>query len=122
MASDNESVDLSRFLDEEVIPVVFERLDTVFPDFNWQRKATGWEATTWPGDFPMPVEHRNPERLVVYKNRPYWIKVHGHTGVRLIDLINGGSKPSGKEWPEAIRKLARAAGVDTAPIDRASPE
>jgi putative DNA primase/helicase len=48
---------------------------------------------------------------MVYRDRPWWIKVHGHEGMRLLDLVNGGRKPRGEEFPEAVRQLCRLAGV-----------
>lgn len=105
-------VDLGEFLDREVYPALFNRLDTAFPEFGWKRRAGGgWTATTWPGDFPFTVQHENPDRLMVYANRPWWIKVHGHEGVRFLDLVNHGRRPSGPEFVEAVRKLADLAGV-----------
>jgi DNA primase len=48
---------------------------------------------------------------MVYPDRPYWIKVHGHSGVRFLDLVNGGRKPVGSEFVEAVRRLCELAGV-----------
>jgi hypothetical protein len=31
--------------EDEVLPVLTERLDTAFPEFGWRRDANGWVAT-----------------------------------------------------------------------------
>jgi DNA primase len=103
--------DLGSFLDEEVYPALFERLDAAFPEFHWVQKGGHWVATSWPPDFPYPVGDRHPDRLMVYPDRPWWIKVHGHSGVRFLDYVNGGRKPEGPEFIEAVRTLATLAGV-----------
>jgi DNA primase len=104
--------DRGDFLDREVYPALFARLDSAFPEFEWKRRgATAWEATVWPAGFPYPVEHKTPDRLMVYADRPWWIKVHGHTGVRFLDYVNGGTRPVGPAFPDAVRKLAKLAGV-----------
>jgi replicative DNA helicase len=111
-------VDLQDYLDREVYPALFARLDSAFPEFSWRRRGGNWTASTWPSAFPYAVERENPDRLVVYSDRPHWIKLHGHGGVRLLDYVNGGRKPEGDEFLQAVRKLAELAGVDTSPLDR----
>lgn len=103
--------DLGDLLVLEVYPSLFERLDAAFPEFGWKRKGGAWEATQWPASFPFSVGHENPDRLMVYPDRPWWVKVHGHGGVRFLDYVNGGTKPVGPDFPEAVRKLADLAGV-----------
>ncbi len=103
--------DLGAYLDEEVYPALYERLDAAFPEFGWRRRGHGWTASVWPPAFPYPVEHKSPDRLMVYENRPYWIKLHGHEGVRLLDYVNGGHRPQGPEFVEAVRQLCELAGV-----------
>jgi DNA primase len=104
-------VDLGNYLDTTVYPALFLRLDSAFPEFNWKKHGDAWEATTWPPDFPEPANDKRGDRLMVYPDRPWWIKVHGHSGVRFLDYVNGGRKPIGPEFPEGVRKLCQAAGV-----------
>jgi DNA primase len=113
--------DLDNILTQQVYPALFERLDTAFPEFGFERHGDHWVATKWPPSFPYSVEHRHPDRLVVYRDRPYWIKVHGHSGVRLLDLVNGGRKPVGAEFLIAARKLFELAGVPF-PVRQLTPE
>lgn len=102
--------DLGGFLDS-VYPALFERLDAAFPELGFTRKGNAWTATRWPADFPAEAGDKRPERLMVYADRPWWIKVHGHQGVRLLDLTAGGRKPTGPDFVAAVRKLAELAGV-----------
>jgi hypothetical protein len=48
---------------------------------------------------------------MVYRDRPWWIKVHGLAGIRFLDLVNAGRKPSGRDFPETVRDLCVRAGV-----------
>jgi RecA-family ATPase len=112
------TTDLGRWLDDEVTPALFERLDHAFPEFGWRKQGANWIATKWPGDFPIAAQHQSPDRLMVYANRPYWVKCHGHAGVRFLDLVHGGVKPRGEDFIRALGDLCARAGVDPAPLER----
>jgi len=103
--------DLGDLLNHEVYPALFACLDTAFPEFGWRRTGNHWVATTWPANFPDPANERKPSRLMVYQDRPYWIKVHGHLGVRFLDYVNGGQNPTGPDFPQAVRSLCEKCGV-----------
>src|SRR5260370_36135008 len=103
--------DLDAYLNRTVYPVLFECLDSAFPEFGWDRRDNHWIATKWPVNFPYTVEDKRPDRLMVYANRPYWIKVHGHEGVRFMDLVNHGQRPKGPDFLNAVRRLCELAGV-----------
>lgn len=106
-----EGDDLSHLLDEQVYPALFKRLDSAFPEFGFEDRGGKWIASNWPAHFPEPANDKRPDRLVVYADRPWWIKVHGHDGVRLLDYVNHGRKPTGPDFVAAVRKLAELAGV-----------
>lgn len=111
MKRERYSEDLGAYLDEVVYPALFDRLPPAFPSFGWRKSGSAWVATNWPADFPEPAEDPRPDRLMVYPDRPYWVKVHGHAGVRFLDLVNGGRKPTGPEFLSAVRSLCDLAGV-----------
>jgi len=111
MKRERYSEDLNLFLDEVIYPALFDRLPSAFPFFGWRKSGSAWVATSWPADFPEPVEDPRPDRLMVYPDRPHWVKVHGHAGVRFLDLVNGGRKPTGPEFLPAVRSLCDLAGV-----------
>jgi len=108
------SVDLVRFMDEEVYPVLYSRLDSAFPEFGWRKGTNRWTATSWPSGFPFQVENERPDRLMVYEDNPARIVVHGHYGeeVHLLAYVSGGSFPRGKDFVDRSRELAEKAGVD----------
>lgn len=103
--------DLGRFLDDAVYPGLYLRLETALPEYGWTERGRAKVATRWPADFPLTVEHQNPDRLQVYADGPWGIKVHGHGVVRFLDLVNRGKKPTGPDFLAAVRKLADLAGV-----------
>jgi Toprim domain/DNA primase catalytic core, N-terminal domain len=105
-------INLDDFLDDTLYPALFERLNTAFPEFGFVRRGDSWVATIFPGNFPYPVEHKNPDRLVVYRNSPHWIKIHGHSGLRWLDYVNGGHRPLGAAFLNGVKKLCALAGVD----------
>jgi DNA primase catalytic core len=100
--------DLSTFLDREVYPSLFDSLDTAFPEFGWKRnRSGGWTATT--RETTKQVVNARPDRVVC--NQPVGFYAHGGSAVRWLDYVNGGSHPRGSEFPEAVRTLAKHAGI-----------
>lgn len=104
------------FYEEQVLPEVFSRLDTVFPEFGWRRKGRGWEATNAEETRRLPGSPR-PDRVVC--NRPGGFLVHGGDAVSWLAYLNGGTAtPKGADFVEAVKDLARRAGVDCSPLER----
>lgn len=110
IANDTPS-ELDVLLAEKAYPSLFNRLDRALPEFDWQRHGDAWQAQRWPTDFPCVVQDERPDRLMVYPDRPWWIKVHGHAGVRFLDYVNGGRRPTGADFFDAVRKVCDLAGV-----------
>src|SRR5450759_1029970 len=50
------------FLENEVLPALFERLDAAFPEFGWKRTSRGWTATD--RDFTKTLTGARPGRVV----------------------------------------------------------
>jgi len=105
--------DIDPYLNEVVYPALWDRLDSAFPEFGWKRHGDNWIATSWPGGFPYSVGHEVPSRLYVWRQAPYVITIQGHPGdgVRLLNYVNRGTKPTGLEFIEAVRTLCQKAGV-----------
>jgi hypothetical protein len=120
----NGPPDISQYLDTTVYPALFAKLDVAFPQLKWTKRGDGaWEATCWPDDFPYRVDHPRPDRLMVYPDARHWIKIHGHGGLRFLDLVNGGTKPTGEAFKTAVKKLCDLAGVPCPLEERtSSPE
>ena len=108
------------FYERELSPVVFERLDEVFPEFGFVRDARGWRATN--DEATRRVFAARAERVVCH--RPGGFLVFGAQPVRWLALIAGEQRPTGRAFVEAVRELARRTGIDTTPIDtpRVVPE
>jgi DNA primase catalytic core len=111
--------DLGDFLDREVYPALFDRLDGTFREYGFRRRGNRWEATA-EATRALPGSPR-PERVCCYADRSWGLVIHGGDFVRFLDLVNGGTKPTGADFPEAVRKLADLAGV-TMPERQASHE
>lgn len=99
---------LSTFLDEEVLPALFERLDAAFPEFGWQRRPQGhWQATN--RDFTKSTLGARESRVVA--SYPFGFKIHGGDFRTWTSYLNGGTTPHGSEFPQVVRQLAERAGV-----------
>lgn len=103
------------FYEEQVLPEVFSRLDAVFPELGLKRKDRGWEATN-----KETTKARFGARAArVVCNRPGGFLVHGGDAVSWLAYLKGGtSAPKGADFVEAVKDLARAAGVDCSPLER----
>lgn len=103
------------FYEEQVLPEVFSRLDAVFPELGLKRKGKGWEATN-----KETTKARFGARAArVVCNRPGGFLVHGGDAVSWLAYLRGGtSTPKGADFVEAVKDLARAAGVDCSPLER----
>ena len=96
---------------DRVYRQLFPRLGAVFPRFGWTLRGGNWVATKWPGRFEPYVRDKRPNRLVVYADRPWTVKVHGHKGVAIIRLVSKAKRLSGDVLLKAIRKLCERAGI-----------
>jgi len=102
-----------------VLPELFERLDTAFPEFGWRRDARGWIATN--DEFTHRVLGVRAERVVAHAPVPRGFLVHGGDATLWTAYVAGGAVPRGDSFVRAVVDLARRAGVDTAPLERPVP-
>jgi Toprim-like len=108
------------FYAEAVRPVLFERLDRVFPEFGWRRDARGWVATN---------EQHTHARFGVRAERvvahgpvpPTGFYIHGEGPVLWTQYVNAGVVPTGADFVRVVKEIAERAGVDAAPLERAQP-
>ena len=67
----------SDFLDQQVLPKLYDHLDTAFPEMGWKLKATAWVASNeqW------SRQHHNcrPDRLYCYADSKHCYVVQGDT-------------------------------------------
>ena len=107
MKRSRSSVSPVDFYEREVLPALFASLDRAFPEFGWRRDRQGWTATK-------KVESVRADRVVCHK--PFGFYVHGGEATTWLSYVHG-SKPQGRDFVEAVRKLAGLAGVDPSPLD-----
>lgn len=102
--------------EREIVPAVFERPDAVMPEAGWKRVARGWQATN--REFTKGRFGVRPDRVMVYADAPFGIQIHGRGFVTWVSFIAGQSKPAGQAFVDAVKELARRAGVDASCLDR----
>ena len=115
----NGALDVEEFLQRQVYPALFGHLDTAFPEFGFRQHGTHWIATE-EATRDLPGSPR-PDRVYCYEDRPWGLLIQGGGFVRFIDLMNGGTKPTGRNFIEVIDKLAELAGISV-PNREISPQ
>jgi DNA primase len=111
----NERPSPVAFFEQQVAPVVFERLDELFPEFGFTRDQHGWRATN--SETTRAFFGARAERVVCHQSGGFFI--HGQGPVAWLSHLESGAMPRGRDYVDAVRRLAHAAGVDTSPLDRA---
>ena len=106
---------LVALLEEEVLPRLFERLDTAFPEFGWEPTQEGWVATS--REATKRLLDARPERVIC--NRPFGYYAHGGESRSWLAHVNGGQAPRGEAFVAAVTRLCELAGVP-APGDKIS--
>lgn len=97
-----------RRFSEEVLPEVFARLDTVFPEFGWVRRHNGWVATN--DRFSHERLNVRCDRVICNNERGYYI--HGsRQSEHWLAYLNGGVFPSGDAWLRTASELASRVGL-----------
>lgn len=105
------------FFEEQVAPVVFERLDELFPEFGFTRDQHGWRATN--NETTRAFFGARADRVVCHQIGGFY--VHGQGPVPWLSHIESGAMPRGRDYVDAVRRLAQAAGIDTtAPVTNPS--
>ncbi len=99
---------LKELLEGEILPALFERLDRAFPEFGWKaNQRGGWTASN--REFTKKEFGARPDRVVC--NKPFGFLVHGGEPLSWLAYVNSSVPPQGAQFPEAIRELAKRAGV-----------
>jgi protein gp37/site-specific DNA-adenine methylase len=101
---------LNVFMEDQVYPTLYAKLDEFFPEFGFTRKGDKWEATLWPADFPIAVEDPRPERIQAYPNTPAIFHVHGRRSMPWTEYVNKG-RPLTGVYEIACEFLAKKVGV-----------
>lgn len=101
------------FYESTIKPAVFEQLDSVFPEFGWQRLGKGWVATH--GAHTKGAVGARANRVICNPTGgqvPGGFMVHGtDTGVLWTEYLNNGLKPTGREFVDIVKELAARVGI-----------
>lgn len=119
MCAVTASVSVRDFYLEQVLPVVVERLDRVFPEFGWRRDRLGWVASD--GEFTRSRFGVRPDRVVAHGDAPRGFLIHGGEATLWTAYLNDGAVPRGREFARVVRELADRAGLDARELDRRQP-
>jgi replicative DNA helicase len=102
--------DLSFFLEDELYPALWERLDTAFPEFGFVLRGDHWQATNETATRALSGAPR-PDRVWAYRDTPFGIKIHGGAFVPWLEYAAGQSSLRGEAFLEAVRDLCLRADV-----------
>jgi replicative DNA helicase len=101
------SWDWEEFVEESLIPAIFERLDSVFPDMDFHYRGNKWESPYKLDGNPAKDPRR--EKSVVTQRVPGVILEQGGERVRIIDYY---MTKNSLQFGEAIRELSRLCGLE----------
>src|SRR5262249_24643166 len=115
MAAPDERGGVHAFYLEQVVPVVFERLPQVFPEFGWRPDARGWFATDQ--HFLHARFGVNARRVVAHVRAdgklPEGLLVHGGYSMLWTEYLNGRTGPKDPEVARVVRGVAQRARGET---------
>ena len=111
---------LADFLEYELLPALWLRLDLAFPEFGFQQKGRYWQATAESATRALPNSPR-PDRVHAYENTPFGFQIHGGEFVTWLSYVAEEATPRGPQFIEALRELAQRAAVQF-PERQLSPE
>lgn len=116
----------SDWLHEDIKPRVFDHIPAILRDYEWRRIGDRWEGVGRKGSANYEAMKRDfdarPERVHIKESAPLYVRIHGKSeSYRLIDLINGGLSPHGREFVDVVKSLGEAVGV-VVPDAMESPE
>lgn len=104
MAWPMQSTQCSAMIDfnQDVLPLLAARLDSVFPEFGWRKRGNQWIATN--GDHTRAHFGARPDRVICYADGAFGLKVHGDRFYTWADYL-------GVEYREMIEQVAARAGI-----------
>ncbi len=100
--------DLFELYQNKVLPVLFHRLDSAFPEFGWTRLPTGWSGVRQT-HLGQPVA--NPETTKIHSQQPWGFVSEDGTAISWLRYINGGEEPSSDQFVTCVQKLANRSGL-----------
>jgi hypothetical protein len=101
---------LNVFMDETVFPLLYDRLDEVFPEFSFVKNGDHWEATVCPDALPEMLGTPRPDRIYCYQNAPWMFHIQGGESMSWYIYANKGNPLTGV-FPEVCQYLAGKVNV-----------
>lgn len=100
-----ENHELQNFIEYDLLPAMFERIDVVFPELEFRRKGDKWESK-----YHLDGEKDGGNKVVsyVYGNTKFMAVDHAREKVGLINLY---MRLNGKEFIPAVKELAEVCGL-----------
>jgi len=102
--------DLNDFLEIEIYPAVFNRLDQLLPEFDLQYRRRYWQSAKNNLLKTDGTEGSSGGAVYIYENRPGIIKSYKASSPSR-NLVNYLAERNGKTWIEAVRELSEFANV-----------
>lgn len=110
---------ITDFINYELYPALWERLDSAFPLMDFKRKGGEWHSSHYLNG--EPTSPRREDKTVVTRQKPHLIHEHGGDTYSLVDyyLLQTGHSPEAKgaELIEALRSLAAICGLSLPELD-----
>lgn len=98
--------DITNWINETLYPTLFESIDTVFREHNFNKHRGNWRSSTY---LMTGERHERKDKTVVTKKHPSRIYEHGGESYTLIDYV---MKRDGLTNIEAIKWLASSVGLE----------
>ena len=105
---------LTDFINYELYPALYDRLDSAFPELEFRLKGGDWHSSHYLNG--EPTSPYREDKTVVTKKKPHLIHEQGGETYSLVDfqLKRSGHSPGAKgaELVEALRSLAGICGLE----------
>lgn len=101
------SFDWTDFVEGKLVPAMFERIDEIFPDMDFQFKRKDWISPLKLDGSPAKIRRR--DKSVITSRYPDRILEHGGGTIGVIDFY---MQKTGLSFPEARKELSRICGLE----------
>lgn len=103
------SWDWEDFADRRLIPALFDRVDSVFPEmsFKYNKQTQEWESP-YKLDGSPAKSHRK-EKTIIKADKPWGVLEQGGEAVRIIDYY---MEKNSLQYGDALRELSRLCGLE----------
>ena len=102
--------DLNDFLEIEIYPAIFNRLDQLLPEFDLQYRRRYWQSAKNNLLKTDGTEGSSGGSVYIYENRPGILKSYKASSPSR-NLVNYLAERQGKTWIEAVREMAEFANI-----------